>query len=196
MKENGMPIRLSRTEQKRRIKEVEQLVLELVELPEVELKKLPCDREIRPLLIETHALKGGARKRQVKYITKRLKNEPVSALYDFLAKKKGGKLREKKEFHELEYFRDSLLNEAIAKRKELAAIQEELTDTWDSTTIGEILQELPMVDAMALHRLSAIYARTRQTRHSREIFRLLRAARELLNQQKNEQGSFNLNRKI
>lgn len=191
-----MPIRLSRTEQKRRIKEVEQLVLELVELPEVELKKLPCDREIRPLLIETHALKGGARKRQVKYITKRLKNEPVSALYDFLAKKKGGKLREKKEFHELEYFRDSLLNEAIAKRKELAAIQEELTDTWDSTTIGEILQELPMVDAMALHRLSAIYARTRQTRHSREIFRLLRAARELLNQQKNEQGSFNLNRKI
>ncbi len=189
MKENGMPIRLSRTEQKRRIKEVEQLVLELVTLPEAEIKKLLCDSEIRSLLMETHSLKGGARKRQVKYITKRLKNEPVTALYDFLAKKKGGKLREKKEFHELEYFRDSLLNEAIAKRKELAAVQEELTDTWNSSTIGEILQELPMVDAMALGRLSAIYARTRQIRHGREIFRLLRAARELENQQQRSRGS-------
>ena len=177
-----MTIKLSRSEQKRRIKEVEQLVRELVELPEPVLKKLPGDEEIRLLIIEVQGLKGGARKRQIKYITKMLKNEPLAGLYDYLADKKGGKLKQKKQFHALEYFRDSLLNEAIARRKELATDQEELTENWDSSTINEILVELPLVDVSALQRLSAIYARTRQTRHSREIFRLLRAAAELARQ--------------
>ncbi len=177
-----MTIKLSRSEQKRRIKEVEQLVRELVELPEPVLKKLPGGKEIRLMFIETQGLKGGARKRQIKYITKMLKNEPLAELYDYLSNQKGGKLKQKKQFHALEYFRDSLLNEAIARRKELAGDQEELTEHWDSSTINEILVELPLVDVSALQRLSAIYARTRQTRHSREIFRLLRAAGELARQ--------------
>jgi len=181
-----MTIKLSRSEQKRRIKEVEQLVRELVELPEPVVKKLPGDEEIRLLILEAQGLKGGARKRQIKYITKVLKNEPLAGLYDYLADRKGGKLKEKKQFHALEYFRDSLLNEAIARRKELAADQEELPDNWQSSTIDAIKKELPLVDGSALRRLSAIYARTRQTRHSREIFRLLRAAGELARQREKE----------
>ncbi len=181
-----MSIRLSRSEQKRRIKEVEQLVREMVELPVQALKKLPGDEEIRLLIIETQGLKGGARKRQIKYITKLLKNESLSSLYDYLTDKKGGQLKQKKQFHALEYFRDSLLNEAIARRKELAAEQAELKENWISTTIDEILEEFPLVDVSALQRLSAIYAGTRQTRHSREIFRLLHAAEELARQRDRE----------
>jgi len=181
-----MTIKLSRSEQKRRIKEVEKLVRELVELPEPVLKKLPIDDDIRRLFIEAQGLKGGAEKRQIKYITKMLKNESLVGLYDYLTDKKGGKLRQKKQFHALEYFRDSLINEAIAQRKELAADQLELTENWDSLTINEIQEELPLVDVSALRRLSAMYARTRQTRHSREIFRLLHAAGELARQRGEE----------
>ncbi len=183
-------MRLSRSEQKRRIKEVEQLVRELVALPEHVVQRVPCDREIRLLLTETQALKGGARKRQIKYITKSiskgLATKSLADLYNFLTERKGRELRDKKQFHELEYLRDSLLNEAIAKRKQAAAAQQELSEIWESVTIGEIKKALPMVDTIALGRLAAIYARTRQSRHSREIFRLLRAARELENQREKE----------
>ena len=86
----------------------------------------------------------------------------------------------------MEYFRDSLLNEAIARRKELAADQEELPELWTSAIIDEIVRELPQVDKSALQRLSAMYARTRQARHSREIFRLLMAAAELARQRDQE----------
>ncbi len=185
-----MSVRISRSEQKRRIKEVEKLVRELAELPEPVLKKLPGDKELRLLFIETLGLKGGARKRQIKYITryiiKNLDNKPLAGLYDFLGGLKGEKLKQKKEFHALEYFRDSLLNEAIARRKELAADQEELPELWTSAIIDEIVRELPQVDKSALQRLSAMYARTRQARHSREIFRLLRAAAELARQRDQE----------
>lgn len=173
-----MAIHLSRTEQKRRIKEVEKLVKGLVELPVQQLSKLPCNSEIVDLFKEIHLLKGGARKRQIKYITKMLKNEPLEELYTFVAQRKGSALRENKQFHELEYLRDSLLDEAIEDRKILRSEQQELSETWSSETVAEIKRLFPRIDDVALKRLSAIFARTRQIRHSREIFRILRAAQE------------------
>ncbi|HEB68122.1 MAG TPA: DUF615 domain-containing protein [Desulfobulbus sp.] len=173
-----MTMQLSRSEQKRRIKEVEQLVRELVELPDQILNRLPGDEELIALCKETKSLKGGARKRQIKYITKLLKKEPVTELYDFLSKRKGASLHRKKQLHELEYLRDNLLDEAIALRKVLRSEQQELSETWESATITEIRKQMPAIDPIALSRLAAIFARTRQPRHSREIFRLLRAAQE------------------
>lgn len=173
-----MTMQLSRTEQKRRIKEIEKLVKGLVELPVQQLSKLPCDSEIVFLFKEVHSLKGGARKRQIKYLTKILKNEPLEDLYAFVEKRKGATLRVNKQFHELEYLRDSLLDEAIEDRKILRSEQQELSETWSSETVAEIKQLFPKIDDVALCRLSAIFARTRQIRHSREIFRILRAAQE------------------
>jgi ribosome-associated protein len=174
----NMAIRLSRTEQKRRVKEVEKLVKELVELPVQQLSKLPCDNEIAGLFTDVASLKGGARKRQIKYITKILKNEPLEDLYTFVTQRKGARLRENKQFHELEYLRESLLDEAINDRKVLRSEQQELSETWSSETVAEIKKIFPLVDGVALQRLSAIFARTRQSRHSREIFRILQAAQE------------------
>lgn len=181
-----MSIQLSRTEQKRRIKEVEKLVKELVELPEQQLNKIPCESEVVELFTEIPALKGGSRKRQIKYITKILKNEPLEELYDFLAKRKGAHLREKKQFHELEYLRDALLDEAIEDRKILKSEQQELSETWSSEMVVEIEKLFPEIDTVALKRISAIFARTRQIRHGREIFRLLRAAQEQVERDKKE----------
>ncbi len=179
-----MSIQLSRTEQKRRIKEVEKLVKGLVELPEQQLKKLPCDSEVIELFKEISALKGGSRKRQIKYITKILKNEPLEDLYNFIAQRKGKALQQKKQFHELEYLREALLDEAIEDRKILRSEQQELSETWSSEMVTEIETIFPAIDTVALKRISAIFARTRQLRHSREIFRILQAAQEQAEREK------------
>jgi len=87
---------LSRSEQKRRVKQLGKLVVELADLPPVLLNKLPAEEEVRLLLKEVADLKGGARKRQLKYITKLLRNEPVEELYSFLAERRGTNLVKKK----------------------------------------------------------------------------------------------------
>ncbi len=169
-------MQLSRSEQKRRIKEIEQLVKELVDLPKTVLDNLPCEPELLSSFQEAQAMKGGARKRHLKYLTKLLKGESLHELYAFLSKRKGNNLDEKRKFHELEYLRDRLLDEAISKRKVLRSEQRELEETWSGETISEITRKFPEIDSIALSRLSAIFARTRQIRHSREVFRLLKAA--------------------
>ncbi len=168
-------MQLSRSEQKRRIKEVAHLVQELVNLPKTVLDRLPCDMELLSYFQEAQSLKGGARKRQLKYLTKLLKDKSLQEMYAFLAGKKGVDLEQKTRFHELEYLRDRLLDEAIRQRKILRSEQMELSETWSSETIVEIARKIPEIDIIALSRLSSIFARTRQIRHSREIFRLLKA---------------------
>jgi ribosome-associated protein len=177
-------MQISRSEQKRRIREVEKMVKALLDLPRQEMKKLPCDDGMQELFLDAQGMKGGARKRQIKYITKVLAREPVPELAEFLSLRKGKKLAQARAFHELEYLRDQLLDEAIAYRKLLRAEQEEIGEQWPSRVAEEISEELPGIDRIALLRLSAIFARTRQARHSRELFRLLRAARELAERQK------------
>lgn len=169
---------LSRSEQKRRIKHLEKLVVELVDLPPGLLDKLPLSEEARQLAKEVHGLKGGARKRQIKYITKLLRREPVEPLYDFLAERKGSGLLEKKQFHETEYLRDTLVEEAIVARRQAKENQQELEEDWQSEVVRNIAAELPAVDSRGLTRLACLFAMTRSKRHSREIFRMLQAARE------------------
>ena len=169
---------LSRSEQKRRIKQLEELVVELVALPAGLLNKLPLNEEIRELAGDVHALKGGARKRQIKFITKLLRREPVEPLYDFLAKRKGSELLQKKQFHEVEYLRDTLVEEAIVARRKAKESQQELDEDWLSEVVRDIAAELPTVDSRELTRLAFLFAMTRSKKHSREIFRMLQAARE------------------
>lgn len=173
-----MAIQLSRSEQKRRIKEIEQLVHQLIVLPKQDIETLPCDTELIALCIEAGSMQGGAKKRHIKYITKLLKNQPLGDLYAIITQKKGKTLQQNRIFHELEYLRDTLLDEAIEQRKMLRSEQKELAETWESQTLVEIQKILPVISPLALGRLAAIFARTRQPKYSREIFRLLRAARE------------------
>ncbi|MDW7773976.1 MAG: DUF615 domain-containing protein [Desulfobulbaceae bacterium] len=175
-----MDLPVSRSEQKRRIKQLEKLVQELCQLPPAIIGSLPCSAEISTLLRQASSLKGGARKRELKYLTKLLKNDPdeVDCLYRYMTGKQGASLQEKKEFHELEYIRDSLLNEAIEERKHARENQEEPGEDWPSRILEEVSLEYPDLDRSQLGRLAMTFARTRNPRHSREIFRLLRAAQE------------------
>ncbi len=171
---------LSRSEQKRRIKQLEKFVHELVQQPPGVIRDLPCDTEVRDLLLEAVALKGGARKRQLKYITKLLRSTPVEPLYDFMSRRRGSKLREDRAFHELEYMRDTLLSEAVEQYRLHREQQVQWEEHWDSQAIRDIEARLPGIDTRALARLGYQFALTRNRRHSREVFRLLRAAHEQL----------------
>ncbi len=169
---------LSRSEQKRRIKQLEKLVVELTSLPPALLNKLPADEEIRISLKEVADLKGGAKKRQIKYITKLLRNDPAEGLYDFLAKRRGTKLEKKKQVHEIEYLRDILIEEAMTARRKAKEDHRDLTEDWSSTVAKDIVAELPSVNRMELNRLAFLFAMSRNRQHSRELFRMLQAAQE------------------
>ena len=171
-------MKLSRSEQKRRIKQVEELVEELAVLPPGLLAELPVDEEVRLLFREVDGLKGGSRKRQIKYITKLLRDEPNEELYAFLQKRKGTELQKKKKFHELEYLRDVLIEEAIMARRQAKAEYTDLTEDWSSEVVEDIVEQLPTVDRHELQRLAFFFSVSRNRQHSREIFRLLQAAQE------------------
>lgn len=175
-----MDIPVSRSEQKRRLKQLEKLVQELGQLPPAAIDSLPCSNEISALLKQASRMKGGARKRELKYITKLLKSDAdqIDCLYHFMAEKQGAALQESKDFHEIEYIRDSLINEAIEYYSRAGENGEKPGEDWPSSVLKEIDLEYPEVDRFQLGRLAILFARTRNRRHSREIFRLLQAAHE------------------
>lgn len=175
-----MDIPISRSEKKRRLKQLENLVEDLSKLPAAVIDALPCSNEIIDLLHQVASLKGSARKREIKYINKLLRNdeEAVERLYLFMDRKQGADLQHKKDFHELEYVRDSLVNEAIEQCNIAREYGEEFAESWQSNILDEIARDYPEIDRILLGRLAWLYARTRNRKHSREIFRVLRAAQE------------------
>jgi len=177
---------LSRSEKKRRAKAVEGIAGELAALPARDIDRLPCEAEIREEIHQAQGLKGGAHKRQVKYITRLLRDEPLEELLQFLQEKKGSKLRRDRELHESEHARDRIINEAIRLYEEPFMGGELLEQGQGApeqpplpTEIQEDFQQnFNEVDVDELWRLAWRFARTRQVSHSREIFRILKAAKE------------------
>jgi ribosome-associated protein len=173
---------LSRSEQKRRVKQLEELAEELAALPAAVLAGLPAGEELRGQLLEAAGMNhDGARKRLIKHITKLLREEEApEPLYQFLAGRKGDSLLRKKQQHELEHLRDALIEEAIAARERAKARQEDFNENWRSRLAAEIAAKLPSADAGELARLAFFFSVSRNPRHSRELFRMLRAAQEQL----------------
>jgi len=172
-------MQVSRSEQKRRVKEIEQLVAELVKLPPQTLGKTEGLEEFEPILRETAKLEGSARQRQIKYLTKLMQNEPLEPLYELVARHRGKSLSERKQLHVLEFYRDSLINEALEKRQECRENNTEWKENWASDTLVELKMEMPEIEVLTLTRLSYLFTQTRNPRHSREIFRYLRSIQEM-----------------
>jgi len=170
---------LSKSEKKRRAKGIEQLVQELVKLSPTDIKRLPCDDFIRQEILDARAMKAGARKRQVKYITKYLrKNDDSDALFTFMAEQKGSKLKQNKEFHALEHLRDEIVTEVIEACREAELMDRPFDSGWHIETIEQAAREFASLDRKALKTAAVRYANTRKAAFSREIFRLLKAAHE------------------
>lgn len=179
---------ISKSEKKRQAKNIEQLAKELVELSENVIKQLPCDTFLQSEIISAGTLKGGARKRQTKYIAKELRQSSTDELLSFLEKHKGSKLKKAGEFHELERVRDSIITEVLKDSNEARSLDEKLTEKWQSFEIDAAKEKFPGLDAQAVKKSALRYAATRKPAHGREIFRLLKAASERLRFQKCNQN--------
>lgn len=172
-------MQISRSEQKRRVKEVERLVAELVSLPAQVLGQAPVPEDLRRMLIETSALRGGVRQRQVKYLTKLIQSHPIEALYDLVVSHRGKHLAVRKQLHTLEFYRDALIDEALRRQENCREQGLAWEESWSSETVRELRNRMPEIDPLLLTRLAYLFARTRNPRYSREIFRYLRSMDEL-----------------
>ena len=173
-----MEYSLSKSEKKRQAKGIEQLAKELADLSEHSIKLLPCDPFLREELLKAKTLKGGARKRQIKYIAKELRSASTEPLLAFLEKQKGSRLKKAGEFHELERMRDAILTDVLHEARQAHDAGERLTENWQSSAVSAASQKFTALDVQAVKKSALRYAANRKPVHSREIFRLLKAAME------------------
>jgi len=179
-----MESQLSKSERKRRAKDIEQLVLELAALPEREIDMIPCDPDIQDEIHAAKDLKGGAKKRQLKYVTKLLRKKNVDDLFNFLARHKGSQLKSKREFHNLEHLRNLLIDEVMLRYEENVLNSRYIEEhdpidfSWQSEALDTICHQLPGIDREQLKNIAIQFARTRNRKFSRELFRMLKGAFE------------------
>ena len=127
--------RISRTEQKRRAKEIESLSHELADLPPADLAKLPCDDFLREEIRMTGKLKSGSRKRQIKYIAKELRQQPIDEILAFLVERRGSRLRNKIADKELERLRNDIIAAAIDQYNDRQAFAVAFTSSLSSSPV-------------------------------------------------------------
>lgn len=171
---------ISRSEKKRQAKQVEELAYELAALPAPEIRRLPCEPFIQEEIMAAVGLKGGAYKRQVKYLAKELREQDTAPLLSFLAERQGSQLKEKQAFHELEQLREAIITDVLEANEEARAEERPLDDDWPSPALDKALAMLPELAVTDIRTAAARYARNRKSTYSREIFRALKTAQEQL----------------
>ncbi|AGF79458.1 hypothetical protein UWK_02928 [Desulfocapsa sulfexigens DSM 10523] len=170
---------ISRSEVKRIYKQVEELAREVADLSDKELKSFPGGPVIHEEILATRGLKGGSRKRQIKYLAKVLRQGPLEEMYLFVTNRKGSNLHAKKQFHEAERLRDTLINEAMEVYQECLMEQIPFEPDWESDFIREIISEHPNINEKELRQVVYQYVKTHYKFHYRELFRMMKAAVEL-----------------
>ncbi len=170
--------KVSKSELKRQHKQVEAAAREIILLNDSELVGLQVSGELIAAVTLCRTLKGGSLKRQIKFIAKLLKQEPVDEILGLLAKKKGSKLEENKLQHEAERLRDAIINEALAAREQCLQQGQVMDLEWQSEALAAAVSMYPGIDENELRRSAHQYARSRNKVHQRELFRMLKAAAE------------------
>lgn len=169
---------LSRSEIKRQYKQTEKLAAELAEFTDNDLKKVPISDEVKSEIRALRGVKGGARKRQIKYLAKLVRQEPLSEIYDFLSDRKGSDLKDKKVFHEAERIRDAIINEAIDSQDEARENFLTWDIDWRSREIAAAITDYPALTEDEIRKVTYSYVKTRNRAHYRELFRMVKAAIE------------------
>lgn len=166
----------SRSEKKRQYKQIEAVARECAALSDNELARLPVDELVIEEIRVCRTVKGGALKRQIKYITKLMQHEPLDQIFTFLSQRKGSKLEENRYQHEAERLRDAIVTDALEAWQERHQLDEPWPIDWSSEPINEVLEKYPGIDEQELRSSAHQYARSRNKGHYREIFRIIRAA--------------------
>lgn len=169
--------RISKSAKKRRFKDEESAAAQLATLSDNDLKKLDVGRRVKEEIVRCRGQKGGALKRQVKYLAKVMREDNVEEVYDFLAARKGSKLKETKLHREVERLRDALINEAIEVQQSCLQAGLAWEPDWPGEEFSAFLLQF-QVDEGDLRRTIFQYVKTRTQNHYREVFRIVKAAVE------------------
>ncbi len=172
-----MTERISKSARKRRFKQEEEGAEEIALLSDKDLKTFPGSKDVKDVIITCRGLKGGARKRQVKYLAKIMRLEAVDEILDYLADKKGSQLKKNIIHKEAERLRDVIINEAIDDQQNCLQNGIVWEPDWPGEEIETAVQRYQF-DEGDLRKSVYQYARTRIHGHYREIFRILKAAVE------------------
>jgi ribosome-associated protein len=171
-----MAERISKSEQKRRFKRIEEGAAELAKLSDNDIKALPASEEVKAEILACRTVKTGALKRQIKYLAKILREEEaVDDVLAFLAEHKGSKVKQNRLQQEAERLRDLLVTEVLQYQEGLKQERRDLEMDWPAPALEEIADEHGM-DVREVRRSLHQYARTRVQTQYREIFRLIKAA--------------------
>ncbi|PIE73259.1 MAG: hypothetical protein CSA20_04030 [Deltaproteobacteria bacterium] len=169
--------KISKSELKRRCKREEKAASELAQLSDSELKRLPVSADLKQEILRCRSVKGGARNRQIKYVTKLLREESAEEVLSFLAVRKGSKLKENNLQHEAERLRDLLVSEAIEDAERCRQQRLAWETDWPAAALEDLVQRYH-IDEGELRRAVYQFVRTRQHNHYRTIFRVIKAAIE------------------
>ena len=172
---------ISKSERKRRCQWQEELALALTALTGGELSNLPADAETLQAIRDSHGLRGGAKKRQLKYLAKLLRERDVTDMHAFLEQRKGSRLRVNERQRQAECLRDAFINTAIAALEESRYRQIPWDGQWQSEALADFLASHPHVDEREIRQLAASYAQSRNRIYYRELFRVVKAAMDLEN---------------
>ncbi len=167
---------VSRSEMKRIYKQVEELAREVADLSDKELKKFPGGPVIHEEIMATRGLKGGSKKRQIKYLAKVLRQGPMDEIYLYVTSRKGSDLQAKKQLHKAERLRDTLINEAMELRQETLAMQIPFEPDYRSNYIGDIIESYASLKEKELRQVIHNYVCSHNKQYYRELFRIIKAA--------------------
>lgn len=168
---------ISRSAQKRRFKDEEGAAAELALLTDRDLKLLPAGPEVKEEILRCRTLKGGARKRQVKYLAKVMREAGMAEILDFLTARKGSQIKANSLQREAERLRDVIINEAIEEYQNTMRQGGTWEPDWQGEEVEAVCRRYP-VDAGDLRRNVHHFVKTRMPNSYRETFRLLKAALE------------------
>lgn len=157
-------VRLSKTQRKHAMEELQALGEALVALPADRLKKIDIPDELRDAVGTAQRMprQDEARRRQMQYIGRLMRSVDAEPIRAALADARGDSAAETARLHRLERLRDELLN--------------------DETTLHEIATLYPGIDLQRLRSLRRAAIKEREQnkppRNFRAIFQLLKDAEQ------------------
>jgi len=110
MSDSDYAVRPNKTQIKREIKVLNQLGKELIALPERSLKKVPLSETMRQAIADGQRFSRGALQRQLRRIASLMQHEDVDAIQFELARQKQPNKQQTAELHQLEQWRDRLID--------------------------------------------------------------------------------------
>jgi ribosome-associated protein len=126
---------VSKSQKKREMHELLALTEKALSMNDEKLQQTGLDEKVILAMREARKMKpSGARNRQLKYITKLIKNEDTQVLEDYLHETEEAEQLANRHFHQLEKWRDRLIQEG-------------------DSAISDFMQDYPLADRQQLRTL-------------------------------------------